>query len=225
MKKKTIEHATNNIILDDKEMEVLIRQLVKEAGKKGFGVSKLNQAVATIWREEFSVEKKKLEPLTEEEEKFAEKVKKFLEHYGDDLVEFRNSIINKSGGFIIKKDDLKQKTYFLEEYYEILCSIYGVFQREERITQNQIVRFLKQHFDYKHNSISLKLKRLNEFFYYHLNFSSDTELPSYSEEYVDWKHCLDRNEEFDDFCSQFEFRNIQVNNVAIAIVWFIEKYF
>ena len=121
MKKKATEQATNNIILDDKEMEVLIRQLVKKAGNKGVGVSKLNQAVSTIWREEFFVEKK-IEPLTEEEKNFSKKVKKFLKHYGDDLVEFRNSIIknSKHGGFIIRKDDLKQKRYFLKEYYEIL---------------------------------------------------------------------------------------------------------
>ena len=65
MKKTTMKKATNNIILEDKEMEVLIRKLVKKAGKKGVGVSKLNQDVATIWREEFFGEKK-LEPMTED---------------------------------------------------------------------------------------------------------------------------------------------------------------
>ena len=208
MKKK----ATNNIILDDKEMEVLIRQLVKEAGNKGFEMTKLNQAVTTIWKEEFVVEKKKLEPLTEEEEIFSKKVKKFLDHYGKDLIELN--------GVTIGKD------YFLKNIYEILCSIYAVFQREERISQDKIVRFLKQHFDYKENSVSIEIRALYIFFYSHLYFSDNTELPVYSEKFVGREpSSLDKNKEFCDFCSQFDFPSNNVNRAAIATVWFIEKYF
>ena len=219
MNKKTMEQATNNIILDDKEMEVLIRQLVKEAGNKGFGVSKLNQAVATIWREEFSVEKKKLEPLTEEEEKFSEKVKKFLEHYGDDLIEIRNS----EGEFMIPKNDVKKKRCFLEKYGETLCSIYVVFQREERINQKKILRYLKELFNSRKSYIGYEIQLLNDFFYNHL-FFDDPELPVYFEKYV-IDYNIQRNKEFCDFISQFEYRNDQVNRVAFASVWFIEKYF
>lgn len=236
-----MKKSMNDIILDDKKMEVLIRELVKKANEKGVVMTKLNQAVETIWKQEVVAEKKKepitkeeihnyyneakKEPLTEEEEIFFEKVKKFLEHYGDDLIKFRNFVINVHG-LIIPKGDLKWKKQFLEEYYKILCSIYAVFQREEKINRNKIICFLRKHFDYRYDNIGIEINLLDSFFYNHLYFSEDTELPVYTTEKVDDElHSIKWNEEFRDFMKQYDYPKYKVNQVAIAIVWFIEKYF
>lgn len=91
MKKKT---ATNNIVLEDKEMEVLMRTLIQKANKNGISMNQLNKSITTMWREEIQDDaKKEQKPLNKDEEIFSKKVKKFIEYYGNDIVELYNIIL------------------------------------------------------------------------------------------------------------------------------------
>ena len=225
MKKKT---ATNNIVLEDKEMEVLMRTLIQKANKNGISMNQLNKSITTMWREEIQDDaKKEQQPLNKDEEIFSKKVKKFIEYYGNDIVELYNIILkSRSYEFIIKEDDLERKRDFLDNYYKILCSIYAVFRREGRVNQNKIISFLRRHFDYSFNIIGEEINLLYYFFYENLDFSDDTKLPQHHPEgYVDCEHRLLANKEFCDFVSRYDLCNFRVNQVTLATVWLIEKYF
>ena len=70
MKKKT---ATNNIVLEDKEMEVLIRTLIQKANKNGISMNQLNKSITKMWREEIQDDaKKEQKPLNKDEEIFSD---------------------------------------------------------------------------------------------------------------------------------------------------------
>ena len=225
MKKKT---ATNNIVLEDKEMEVLMRTLIQKANKNGISMNQLNKSITKMWREEIQDDaKKEQKPLNKDEEIFSKKVKKFIEYYGNDIVELYNIILkSRSYEFIIKEDDLERKRDFLDNHYKILCSIYSVFRREGRVNQNKIISFLRRHFDYSFNLIGEEINLLYYFFYENLDFSDDTKLPQHHPEgYVDSEHRLLANKEFCDFVSRYDLCNFRVNQVTLATVWLIEKYF
>lgn len=222
MKKETMEQTTNNIILDDKEMEVLIRQLVKKAHEKGACMSKLNQAITIIWKDECKDEKKK---LTKEEEIFAKKVEKFLQYYGDAIIKMHNK--ENNGKNIIKEDNVIEKKQFLQIYYDIIISIYAVYLREDRVNQHKIVCFARKNLKVKSCWIGEEVELLHAFFFKKLYFSDDISLPTYSENaIVDKEHSILKNLSFlSFFLLKDKYTSILIHEVALATVWFIEKYF
>ena len=82
MKKRPGKHPdqATDIILNDKEMEKLVQQLVKKAHDSGACVTHLNKAISSVWQEQFHVEIK-IKKLNKKETAFAKKVDQFLNYY------------------------------------------------------------------------------------------------------------------------------------------------
>ena len=102
-KRQDKSKTTNNIILKDKEMEVLIRELVKRASQNEVKITHLVEAVKEIWREEVPIEQKEYR-LTAKEEVYSLKVDKFLAYYEKELEEcarLSQDIFNKERYFQI----------------------------------------------------------------------------------------------------------------------------
>lgn len=215
--------ATNNIILDDEEMEVLIRQLVKKANEKGACMSVLNKAVTIIWKEEFQVEKQQTQ-VTAKEKEFFHKVEKFLNHYGDALVALHDERLEDKR-FVIKGGAKWRRERFLSGFYHILCSIYVVFEREDRINQNKIIKFAKEYFRYDYSWIGCDINLLHYFIYNRLHFENATKVPEYSTTGTSLKNSIYAVEEFQQFKQQYEFSQHKIYETSMAVVWLIEKYF
>lgn len=225
MKKNEIVEITTatNIILNDKELEVLVRQLVKRTHEKGSSMTQLNKAINTIWKEEFSVEKEE-DKLTADEESFMKKTEIFLKHYQMDLIDLYNES-QKNKRCIIRESDLLRKSNFFERYYQIISSIYAVFEREEKINQSKIVKFAKEHFGFRYNLIGDECDLLHRFVYNHLCFNTNDELPGYSRLYVGYNNSISKVKEFVEFKAQYKCSRAQINETVIAMVWIIQKYF
>lgn len=174
------ENAANNIILNDKEMEILIRQ----------------------------------------EEVFFQKVKNFLKYYESDLVALHDEKSELRVG-----NDFWRRKRLIDDYYNIICSMYAVFQRKEGITQAKVVKFAKDHFGIKYNCISDKINLIYIFTHARLDFSN--KVPEYN--LGCWwstkEKMLYQMKEFECFKNQYANSRHRIYDASLAVIWIIEKYF
>ena len=114
MKKRPGKHLdqATDIILNDKEMEKLVKQLVQKAHDSGACVTHLNRAISTVWQEQFHIEIK-TKKLNRKEKVFAEKVKKFLAHYENDLIMYTRKVYN-----------WRYSNFDKDTFLQLLCSIH-----------------------------------------------------------------------------------------------------
>lgn len=213
----------NDIILNDKELEILIRQVVKKAHQKGTCITWLNKAVSTIWKEEFPVKKEEYK-LTEKEEAFAKKVENFLKHYEQALVSWHDKkITNKR--LVIGEGASQRRTFFFNKCYQILCAMYAVFEREDKIGITNITTFARKHFNSTFAISKEEIDILYSFMYFVLYFDNTDELPEYSERKIMSKHRIREVQEFLKFEQQYESSCRRIYDTSIAAIWLIQKYF
>lgn len=222
MKKRPGKHPdqTTDIILGDEEMEELIKQLVQKAQDSGAGVTILNKAISKVWRETFYIEPEK---LNSKEKAFAKKVKRFLEFYEEGLMEE----FNHWKEYKIDFTDAKRKEKFFVELYELLCSMYGVFEKEETINQKLILTFARIH-GFKSNFYNLHqdINFLQIFLYYKLIFSkNDLIRPLYESGSSLGKLHISAVENFVNFKRQYILATHSTCQTAIAAIWVINTFF
>ena len=179
---KNKENAANNIILNDKEMEILMRQ----------------------------------------QEVFFQKVKNFLNYYESDLVALHDEKSELRVG-----NDFWRIKRLIDDYYNIICSMYAVFQRKEGMTQAKVVKFAKDHFGIKYNCISDKIDHIYYFTHTRLDFSN--EVPEYKPA-RGWgdtggERRLYQIKDFEWFASKYANSRHRINYASLAVIWIIEKYF
>ena len=217
MKKRPGKHLdqATDIILNDKEMEVLVKQLVQKAHDKGACVSHLNKAISTIWQEQFHVEFKPKE-LTEAEKSFAKKVEKFLAHYENDFIKHTDKLAKRSCIYF-------KKNYF----YQLICAIYGTFESKDTITKELIVNYAKEHGfkDPYFCCFMSDITFLYTFISDHLRFSQDNQLPVYSEEWVGFDHSITSVKTYNDFSNQFVLSSTKTCKTAVRVIWLIKTFF
>ena len=208
------DQATD-IILNDKEMEVLINSLVQKAHGSGACVTHLNRAISTIWQEQFHVEFKPKE-LNRKENAFAKKVKNFLAYYENDLIMHTRKFYNRH-----------YSSFNKDSFYQLLCSIYGTFENEDNVTKELIVSYAKEHGfknPYYCNFMG-DIRFLYDFISEHLYFEHPADIPVYSEKYVGAKHSIVSVTEYNNFSKQFVLRNTKTCKTAVSIIWLIERFF
>ena len=140
------------IILNDKEMEVIIRELITKAVEKGYRKTNITKAIVNMWDFEFPLENMKYEP-NEDELEFWHKVKKFIESYGALLLDDYNRRLRefyKQNGY-----NRRRNICFLNSIEKIICVSYSIFIREESITKSNIEK-------YGHDITGHKMKIDNE---------------------------------------------------------------
>ena len=207
-KRQDKSKTTNNIILKDKEMEVLIRELVKRASQNEVKITHLVEAVKEIWREEVPIEQKEYR-LTAKEEVYSLKVDKFLAYYEKELEECAR---------------LSQDIFNKERYFQILLSMYAVFERESKVTQAQIAEFGKKYSGLWAYAINNEICILDSFFTY-LKMSDTNEPPKYLPNFFSFSSRIASNREFLDFKNQYEISRYKVSIVSVMSIWLINKYF
>lgn len=217
MKKRPGKHhdQATDIILNDKEMEELVKQLVQKAHDSGACVTHLNRAISSVWQEQFNVEFKPKE-LNKKEKTFAKKVKNFLDHYENDLIMYTNKIYNKRYGNFNK-----------DTFFQLLCSMYGTFENEDTITKELIIKYAKEHgFKNPYYCNFMKdISFLYDFISDHLYFQANNGIPVYSEKWVGYNHSITSANEYNDFAKQFVLRNTKTFKTAVRIIWLIERFF
>ena len=222
MKQRPGKHPdqATDIILCDKEMENLVQQLVKKAHDSEICVSHLTKAIATVWRETFYIEPEK---LNSSEQTFSKKVKNFLKYYETDLMrEF-----NYGKEYKIDFTDAKRKEKFFIEMYELLCSMYGVFEKEETVNQKLILTFAKIH-GFKSTFYDLRedINFLQIFLYYRLSFSkNDLTIPFYQSPSSSENLHLSSVKKFVDFKKQYILATHSTCQTAVAAIWVINTFF
>lgn len=197
-------------IINDKEMEELIQQLVKKAHDAGMHVTNLNKAISSIWKETFCVNTS-FEKLSANEEAFAKKIQKFLAHYERQL-ENHYYLLEKSSYPSFNKDSL----------YIFLLSMYGVFENEGTISKDSMITFAKK---YGLNSYFYGFKNDIYFLYtfiLHLSFSSATALPTYFLEAPSSNILI--QDDYKNFAKKFQLSN-HACRTASMVIWVIKKYF
>ena len=217
MKQRPGKHPdqATDIILNDKEMEVLINQLVQKAHSSGACVTHLNRAISSVWQEQFHVEIK-TKKLNKKEKIFAEKVKKFLDHYENDLIMYTKKVYNWS-----------YSNFDKDTFFQLLCSIYGIFENENTITKELILKYAKEHgFKKPYYCIFMKdISFLYDFISDHLHFQPDNNIPVYSEECISSTHSITSVKEFNDFSKQLVVSNTKTCKTSVRAIWLIKTFF
>lgn len=217
MKKRPGKHLdqTTDIILNDKEMEKLVKQLVQKAHDSGACVTHLNRAISTVWQEHFHVEIK-LKELSKKEKAFAKKVKNFLTYYENDLTMYTRKVYN-----------WHYSNFNKDFFYQLLCSIYCTFENEDNITKELIVKYAKEHGFKKpyYCDFMGDISFLYDFISEHLYFTEDNGIPVYSENRVGLNHSITSVKEFNDFAKQFVLRNTKTCKTSVRVIWLIETFF
>lgn len=232
--KKEVENA---IIATESEEIVnnLIRQLVNETQKIGVDKFKLLENILDIW-DKTENEKRNNKSLPPKEHEFAIKVAKFLEYYKYGLcytyVEYWKNVYAKTGinleAFESMITDETIVNILFKSHFQTLTSMYTIFNQKEHINLKNINSFEKNFFNIEpHQETSSRdIIYLYNFFYLKLNFNSENNLPTFTK-YDSLKNSLSS-------CSQFKiFEKIHSKNckksntfkVAIAAIWFIDRYF
>ena len=217
MKKRPGKHhdQATDIILNDKEMEKLVRQLVQKAHDRGACVSYLIRAISTVWKEQFHTEIKP-KALNKKEKAFAKKVDQFLVHYENNLLEYSNEFYGMHHNYFNK--DL---------FYQLLCSIYCTFENEDTITRELILKYAKEHGFEKpyYCSFMSDISFLYNFISDHLYFYCDKRLPTYSKDIVGPRFSIDSMGDYYSFTKQYVLSRTKTCKTAIMAIWLIEKYF
>lgn len=211
---KHLDQATD-IILCDKEMEDLIKQLVQKAQDSGACVTHLNRAISAVWQEN-AHNKIEFKEFTKKEEAFAKKVEKFLDHYETDLIKHKNMLHETTHIFFEKKD-----------LYIVLCSMYGIFETENNITLKLVEKYGKEHgfkraYPYGYSG---DIQLLNNFILHHLYFSPDNNIPIYSKDYVGYYNSINSMHDFYSFSNQYVLSNYSTCRTAIMAIWLIKTFF
>ena len=232
--KKEVENAV--IATNSKEIaNNLIQQLVNETQKVGVDKFKLLENILDIW-DKTEDQKRNNKSLPPKEQEFANKVTKFLEYYKYGLcytyIEYWKNVYAKTCvNFETFESMVKDESVvnpLIKSHFQTLTSMYAVFSQKKEINLNNINSFEKKFFNIEsHQETSSRdIIYLYNFFYLKLNFDLENNLPVFTE-YDSLKNSLGN-------CSQFKiFRKIYSKNckksttfkVAIAAIWFIDRYF
>lgn len=176
--------TTTDIILNDKELETLIRQL--------------------------------------DEQEFSGKVEDFLKYYENDLISLHDDFAIEERHFIQGGSEWHKKRFF-EKYYQLLCSMYAVFKREDNITQKNIVKFAKEHFNSKFYVDTINFEFLYCFIFERLRLNCG--LPQYSEtDVLRWEN-IDSVKEFCEFKLKCGCSSRGTKETSLAAIWLIQTYF
>ena len=218
---KTFETA-NDIILADKELEALVRKLVEKTKRRGFSKNAIMRAVSSVWNSN-NGKRKELE-LTENQMEFFSKLKSLFIYYREDLDLLYNEYRHKKS-FVSEGDYNWRKKTIGERCYEIVCSLYAVYQKKERVNQKLVIKYLKQYFDAEVTSINSEIQFLYYFMYKRLSFNSKTDLPEVSDKYVLYDNSINWNGEFISFREKYDFSMEKMDETLAAAMWLAETYF
>ena len=176
--------------------------LVEMAMEKNYKKTCVWKAMDMLWQErQPSNDEKKLLQPTEKEKIFWEKVDNFIQKYRENIL----------GAFKIDYSFTKTpQEYFLENSFKpILYVAYVVFEREDNITYNLVIKYAKKLFDQK--------LRIGYGFGLHSLFER-MEIPKENQTGI---------LSFEDFCRTFQYfryRRYGFKENMLKLIWFIDTY-
>lgn len=138
--KITEKHQSSaEIVLNDKELSLIIRRLIDEATKKSYNKTSVTKAISKIWSDIVPKEDKVRLDVTIDEQTFFNKVDIFFSEYGQKFVDELE--ILKDDGW--SKNNSMKKTNLLRYLKVFAKSMYCVFHREDTITFAYINKYCK----------------------------------------------------------------------------------
>lgn len=207
-----MEDATkNNIILDDKELEVLMRKLVRSAKKKGHNIEELKEAINVMYNTDKGTDAREKDnvELLEETKK---RVSKFIKHYLFD------EVIHEYQG-----------SAKIQALFACIVSIYVLFKEGKEVNITEIKEYsLKNHLIVKREGYWISnrtMYSMHSFFYEQLDFGTDEQLPIYEKRNISSK-TITSVKEFKEFLElHTDYTQKLKTLVTIAVVWFLDEYF
>lgn len=224
------KNSKSNIILEDKEMKDLIRQIVTRAHDDGYLITHLKGAIDITWKEAYPPPKdEEIPSLTPDQEKFKEKAIRFLQKYSDSILETYYHDDN------VSEERLKFELQGFEDqsgrlfniFLGILVSIYALFETSNGLRQTDMIKFARMHFKHyeRTSSISFYINPLKKFVWTRLAFDPEDPKaqPAVFEPYN--VHCLAWSDEFNKFNRQYKYTKTDANELAVAVMWLIPNFF
>ena len=251
MKKEVEKKAAFNGDLSEEQLSVQIRQLILTAKEINCNELQLVEKISEYWNKvkqpDKKVEKniegksqteKKTEVLSKDEQNFASKLTKFLEYYQKDILytdteywKDNFQVYNTSESFNNRLANEKVMQKVIGDNFNILLSMFILFNRKQAINQKNINCIVKHTLKYKYRPefSDISISPLYIFFFNKLYFQSETDLPIFSKN--DHIVCIGTSivnrsgfKEFEKSNSGY-FRKTKSREVAIAAIWFINNYF
>lgn len=218
-----------DIILQDEEMNELIRKLVEKAEAKGACITHLQKATQIVWNDiSMKANTEITYSLSPSQKDFEKKVEAFIAHFSEDLVHHHDKTTAYSKIKSGNVEDERRKIRFLNSTKVILSSMYIVFEKEDSVTQQLVKLYSRNYFDYQfRGSITNELRIIRTFLKEQLyveNNSTDS-LPKYSPDYLRYDLRWLHRDDFNEFTSHYRYASESACETALLAIWFINKFF
>ena len=215
---KTEAEKRVDIILQDEEIKELIRELVIKTNQKGGNQTNLFNAIKRVWNETIEKEDEP-EPymLTDADEQFIQKIDAFMDKYGEALIKENHKDCNQSN-----------MERFSNQYRITLILLYLVFEHEEKVTQNLLLKYAKDCFDIKPSyfPIQFYVREISCFFSLHLRYvENDGKIELMYDSHSFYGESLIWLEDFKKFRLQYRYSRRSCAETAIYVVWVLNKFF
>lgn len=203
----------NNIILRDIELEVLIRKIVREAKKKGYGIEEIKNAINVMYQAE---EESNKEDNTDLLEVAKTKASKFVKDY---LI-----------GEFIGTYSTGEK---IQAILACMVSMYVLFRSGKEVNITEIKEYsLKNQLAVKRECYWISnrtITSMHELFYERLEFNTDEKLHVCTKRTIS-SRTISSIKEFKEYSALHSDLNSDHSGkiktmVAVAVTWVLDRYF
>lgn len=235
MKEMVKKPDAAEIVLNDKEITLIIRRLIEEAIQNSYNKTSVMNAMSQIWNDMMPKKEETKLQLTADEQAFFEKVDKFFSEYGQAFITRISWRENGSNWENMRKieekvHDADYARHILDSIRIFTKSVYCTFCREDTITFANIDKYSMKLFSSKcmlgmsdMYPISCALEDLI--------FIGDNK-PVYvlkAEDRARYENIysllIERNEKYCKFIEKYSYRRTKLASVAMMLIWIISTYY
>lgn len=204
--------ATNEIILEEGGLETLIRRLVEKSKEEQICMTTLLEAVESVWKETENSQTEKCE-FTVSETLFSEKVQRFIEQYKTELIQFYIAEYQMH-------PDLIREDKILTKYYRIVCAMFMCLEREDKVSQKAINKFIGKRYVRLSNNCNKEDIKVLRSLLCKLEFNS--EIPKVGQKVSGHIYKMSEVKELKE---KYAVVNNVIMETALTLIWLIKKYF
>ena len=216
-------HSEADIILNDEEIDPIIRELIAKAFEKGYRKSNVAKAVVARWDELCDPPKPVFSPTSEESE-FWEKAAKFVQTYRDLLIEAYDEDVNNVKFNIWCKGDEEKEKRVLRKVEVFLCASYCTFCREDNIRKAYVEKYAKLIQKSDFSGASITAEYVYKVIGYKLRYDKDNQYKPERDRSKEGLVYFHNVETVDEFCDQYRYTHTKLSNAIMAAIWFINTY-
>lgn len=224
MKEMVKKTDSTQIVLDDKELTLIIQRMIEDAIQKKYRKTYVMNAISQTWSNMIPKEKIKLLELTSDEQNFFEKVDMFFSEYGQAFVTRVNWFENGLRWQNRKEIEKNYEKHILDSLIMFAKSAFCTFCREDTITLANIKKYNMQLFGRKY-VLPIDL--------YPIRCAlDDLFVVDGKPFYVLKKDCkniysfsIERNENYQQFIKKYSYRRTELTQITMKLIWIISSYY